>query len=94
MAIGYIQTRKKLQACKQCLRTFFVKIADIVNQKNASSYLGVFMGTLQFGNDMKEPVVMHSMKQRAEKGPYIPKVCQNMSNMHKMYLIPIVLSHN
>ena len=41
-------------------------LADIFNQINASSYLGVSHGNFTIWNDVKEPVVMLSMKQSAE----------------------------
>jgi hypothetical protein len=34
------QKASSVQACKQCLWTFPVKIVDILDQKNASPYLG------------------------------------------------------
>jgi hypothetical protein len=42
------QTHKKLQAM----------LADIFNQKNASSYLGVSNGNFTIWDDVKEPVVL------------------------------------
>ena len=50
-----------------------VKLADIFNQKNVSSYIGVSHGNFTILDCVKEPVVMLSMNQYAEKGPFIPK---------------------
>jgi hypothetical protein len=33
------QNRKKLQACKQCLQTFFLKIADIFHKRTHNHIL-------------------------------------------------------
>ena len=48
------QTRKKLKACKQCLQTFSVKIADIFDQKHALSYIWVSQGDFTIWDDEKE----------------------------------------
>ena len=52
------KTRKKLQACKHCLRTFWVKIADIFDQKIASPCLGVSHWNFTILDDKKGPTVI------------------------------------
>ena len=78
-----------MQAFKQCLRTFIVKIADIFDQKNSSPYLGVSHKNFTIWDDEKETAVIYRIKQRAEKVPSISEVCQNKFNLHNTCIIPV-----
>ena len=53
----------------------------------------VSSGNFTMWDDEKELTVIESMKPSAKEVPSIFKVCQNISNLKKICIIPVVLSH-
>ena len=49
---------QKAASVQAMLADFFVKIADIFKQENASSYLGFSHGNFKNWDEVKEPVVL------------------------------------
>ena len=56
-AMFLIADLQKAASVQAMLKDIFVKIKDIFNEKNASSYLGVIHGNFTIWDDVKEPAV-------------------------------------
>ena len=69
------------------------KLADIVYQNNVLSYIEVRHGNFTIKDDEKEPGVIKRMMKSEDKLPSISKIFEYMSNLHKICIIPIVLSY-